>query len=644
LLKVLNSSGATFMQPTPITWRLLLKAGWQGNSNLKAVSTGEALPRELANRLLPMVSELWNLYGPTETTIWSTGCQVQTGAQAINIGKPISNTQVYILDANLQPVPIGVPGELHIGGDGVTKGYLNRSELTEEKFISNPFSSAPNSKLYKTGDLVRFLPNGAIECLGRIDDQVKVRGFRIELGEIEAAIASHPHIQQTVVITREDNPGDKRLVAYAVLHPEQAVTTNTMRQFLKPKLPDYMIPGAFVLLETLPLTPNGKIDRRALPAPKQTRDELEETFVAPRNELELQLAKIWQDVLGIQNIGIHDNFFNLGGQSLLAVRLFAEIHKSFNQKLTLSTILQASTIEQLAKAISQQEYLPDSSYLVPIQPHGSKIPFFCIHGAQGEVLFLKSLANHLSRDQPFYAIRSPGQNGETAPLTCIEEMAKLYIKEIKTIQPQDPYLLGGYSFGGLVAFEMARQFREQGQEVSLLALLDCYAPESLKYLPLHNRFLQHFRNFLSIGPDYLFNKFKTLRTRIMYRLLKDETMKNNYFHHLTSTKYFYNLINEFPNYTVEDLKLWENLYKANLQASSNYIPSVYEGKITIFRVKTDPTKNFYQPVAKCGWSELSNQEIEVYDCTGDHYTFIEEPHVQSLARQLQSCLVSATEL
>jgi amino acid adenylation domain-containing protein len=611
---------------------------------------GEAVnPKQVTiwNRLVGTACQLINTYGPTETTVVATSYKIPhqlDNLSIIPIGRPLPNLQTYILDKNLQPVPVGVPGEIYIGGAGLARGYLNRPELTAEKFVTNPFAQGQKSKLYKTGDLARYLADAKIEYLGRIDNQVKIRGFRIELGEIEATLSLHQNIQQTVVIAKEDNSGDKRLVAYIVTHREQTVTTEEIRGFLKQKLPHYMIPSTFIFIEALPLTPNGKIDHRALPAPEQARSEPEETFVAPRNQLELQLATIWQDVLGIQNIGIHDNFFDLGGQSLLAVRLFAEIHKSFNQKLTLSTILQASTIEQLAKAISQKEYLPDSSYLVPIQPHGSKIPFFCIHGAQGEVLFLKSLANHLSWDQPFYAIRSPGQNGETAPLTCIKEMAKLYIKEIKTIQPQGPYLLGGYSFGGLVAFEMARQFKEQGQEVSLLALLDCYAPESLKYLPLHNRFLQHFRNFLSIGPDYLFNKFKTLRTRIMYRLLKDEAMRNNYFHHLTSTKYFYNLINEFPNYTVEDLKLWENLYKANLQASSNYIPSVYAGKITIFRVKTDPTKNFYQPVAKCGWSELSNQEIEVYDCTGDHYTFIEEPHVQSLAKQLQSCLVSATEL
>jgi thioesterase domain-containing protein/acyl carrier protein len=668
---------------------------------------GEAVnPKQVTiwNRLVG-TCQLINTYGPTETTVVATSYKIPhqlDNVSTIPIGRPLPNLQTYILDQNLQPVPVGVPGEIYIGGAGLARGYLNRPELTAEKFVDNPFAQGQKSKLYKTGDLARYLAalkddakdaslranplglvpypkvyplgqgynmpwhtasrpkglapnvasreasplghNAKIEYLGRIDNQVKISGFRIELSEIEATTTLHQNIYQTVVIAREDNSGDKRLVAYIVPHPEQTVTTEEIRGFLKQKLPQYMIPSTFIFIEALPLTPNGKIDHHALPAPEQARYEPEETFVAPRNQLELQLATIWQDVLGIQNIGIHDNFFDLGGQSLLAVRLFAEIHKSFNQKLTLSTILQASTIEQLAKAISQKEYLPDSSYLVPIQPHGSKIPFFCIHGAQGEVLFLKSLANHLSRDQPFYAIRSPGQNGETAPLTCIKEMAKLYIEKIKTIQPQGPYLLGGYSFGGLVAFEMARQLKEQGQEVSLLVLLDCYAPKSLKYLPVHNRFLQHFRNFLSIGPDYLFNKLKTLRTRIMYRLLKGETMRNNYFHHLTSTKYFYNLINEFPNYTIEDLKLWENLYKANLQASSNYIPSVYAGKITIFRVKTDPTKNFYQPVAKCGWSELSNQEIEVYDCTGDHYTFIEEPHVQSLARQLQSCLVSATEL
>ncbi|MGL5832106.1 MAG: thioesterase domain-containing protein, partial [Waterburya sp.] len=556
----------------------------------------------------------------------------------------------YILDANLMPLPVGVPGELYIGGDCLARGYLNRPELTAERFIPDPFikqveqTEQFEARMYKTGDLACYFADGTVNCLGRLDRQVKIRGFRIEPGEIEAAIALHPHIQQTVVIVREDNPGDQRLVAYIITRPEQTVTTEEIRHFLKPQLPGHMIPGALVILQTFPLTLNGKIDNRALPAPMQVRKaETSATFVAPRDHRELQLTKIWEKVLGVKSISIHDNFFDLGGQSLLAARLFAEVNEIFQRKLTLSTIFQAPTIEQLAKVLSPTEYLSNSSYLVPIQPFGSKVPFFCIHGAQGEVLFLKSLANHLGSDQPFYAIRSPGQNGEIAPLTCIKEMAKLYIEEIKTIQPQGPYLLGGYSFGGLVAFEMAQQLQKQAEEVSLLALLDCYAPGSRRSLTLANISLKHFRNFLAIGPDYVLKKLKTLRTKYLYRLFKGETMRNNYFHHLTSTKYFYNLINEFPNYTVQDLELWENLYKANLQASLNYIPSVYAGKITIFRVVIDPTEDFYRPVANCGWSKLSNQEIELHDCTGDHYSFIEEPHVQGLARQLQTCLISANE-
>ncbi|MFM2313466.1 MAG: hypothetical protein RLZZ04_2742 [Cyanobacteriota bacterium] len=613
---------------------------------------GEALMKDVVDSWLTHAPKirLINEYGPTETVVGCCIYEVKPHehlSDAVPIGRPIANTQLYILDSHLQPVPIGVPGELYIGGAGLARGYLNRPELTQEKFIPNPFDQFSQSKLYKTGDLARYLADGEIDYLGRIDNQVKIRGFRIELGEIEAAIALHPNVQQTVVIAREDNPGDKRLVAYIVPHPEEnpeeKVTTEQIRRFLKPQLPEYMIPAALVVLKTFPLTPNGKINHRVLPAPKQVRDEPESTFVAPRDRLELQLTKIWEDVLGIQGIGIHDNFFDLGGQSLLAARLFAEVNEIFQRKLTLSTIFQASTIEQLAKVLSQAECWSNSSYLVPIKSSGSKVPFFCIHGAQGEVLFLKSLANHLSPDQPFYAIRSPGQNGETAPLTCIKEMAKLYIEEIKTIQSQGPYLLGGYSFGGLVAFEMAQQLQKHGQEVSLLALLDCYAPGSLKSLPLGNIVLQHFRDFLAIGPDYVLKKLKTLRTKYLYRLFKGETMKNNYFHHLTSTKYFYNLVNEFPNYTVQDLELWENLYKANLRASSNYIPSVYAGKITIFQVVIDPAEDFYQAVTSCGWSELSNQEVELYNCTGDHYSFLEEPNVQGLAKQLQACLNSANE-
>ena len=295
LLQAMETYKPTFMQPTPATWRMLLTAGWQGSPNLKMVSTGEALPRNLANQLLPLGKELWNLYGPTETTIWSAGYQIAADNQPITIGYPIANTQIHVLDTNLQPVPIGVPGELHIGGVGLARGYLNRSELTSEKFISNPLSSDPNARLYKTGDLARWLPNGQVECLGRIDYQVKVRGFRIELGEIEANLMQHSAVKEAVAVVREDIPGEKVLVSYFVPASLKAEDNYDLiaqlRQLLKKHLPDFMLPTSFMALDAMPLTPNGKVDRKALPKPDITQ-QLTASYVAPSTDLERQIADI----------------------------------------------------------------------------------------------------------------------------------------------------------------------------------------------------------------------------------------------------------------------------------------------------------------------------------------------------------------
>ncbi|NJL51699.1 MAG: amino acid adenylation domain-containing protein [Hydrococcus sp. SU_1_0] len=457
LLEALNTSGATFMQPTPVTWRLLLEAGWQGSPNLKMISTGEALPRELANRLLPMGAELWNLYGPTETTIWSTACQVEEVNQGIAIGYPIVNTQAYILDPNLQPVPVGVPGELHIGGAGVARGYLDRFELTEQKFIPNPFSAVAESKLYKTGDLARFLPNGQIECLGRIDYQVKVRGFRIELGEIEETMTDCPGVKQAIAIVREDRAIDKTLVGYFVPEVGNGQVAHhqmsALRKFLKARLPDYMVPTQFMILDAMPLTPNGKIDRRALPAPDADHIQLDTEFVLPSNPTEEILATIWADVLGVEQVGIHDNFFELGGHSLLALRLFAKMEQVFGRTFPLATLFEAPTVKDLANIIDQKQSLAAGSCLVPIQPQGSKPPLFLLHARGTSVLVYRNLANYLGTEQPVYGIQPQGLNGEAEILTKLEEMAAYYIQEIKKIQPLGPYLLGGYSFGGDLALK-----------------------------------------------------------------------------------------------------------------------------------------------------------------------------------------------
>ncbi len=327
LLAQLRSSRATVMQATPVTWKLLLEAGWDGNPRLKVLCGGEAFPRELANELVKRANSVWNMYGPTETTIWSATGEVKAGEGPVVIGPPIDNTQFYVLEANGQLVPIGVPGELYIGGDGLARGYFHRAELTAEKFVASQFSGDPNAKLYKTGDLVRRLSDGAIEFLGRLDHQVKLRGFRIELGEIETVLARYPGVREAVVIVREDTAGDKRLVAY-VTSDQQALTVTPVREFLTGKLPNYMLPSAVVRMEAMPLTPNGKIDRKALPTPDIGRPTREKEFVAPRTNEEKLLASIWAEVLHLERVSTHDNLFELGADSLHIFQIAARAGKA----------------------------------------------------------------------------------------------------------------------------------------------------------------------------------------------------------------------------------------------------------------------------------------------------------------------------
>jgi amino acid adenylation domain-containing protein len=351
LLQTLADSQATVMQATPATWRLLLEAGWAGSPQLTVLCGGEALPRELAQPLLARAAAVWNLYGPTETTIWSAVAQVAPGDGPVPIGRPIANTQVYLLDPHLQPVPIGVPGELYIGGHGVARGYLNRPELTAERFIVDPFRDEPQARLYKTGDLARYRPDGTLEFLGRLDQQVKLRGFRIELGEIEAVLTQHTAVRESVVLAREDAPGARGLVAYIVPRQAPPPTTRELRSFLQAKLPNYMVPSTFVMLAALPLTPNGKVDRRALPVPDQERPLLEEAFVAPRTPVEEALAGIWADVLGLTQVGIHDHFLELGGHSLLATQVIARLREAFQVELPLRSLFEAPTVADQAEYI-----------------------------------------------------------------------------------------------------------------------------------------------------------------------------------------------------------------------------------------------------------------------------------------------------
>ena len=385
----LATSGATIMQATPATWRLLIESGWPGDPNLKILCGGEALPRDLAEQLLDRCGELWNMYGPTETTIWSAVHRVATGPGPVPVGRPIANTDIYVLDAQLEPVPIGVAGEVFIGGAGVAQGYWKRPELTAERFVPHPFSEQSEARLYRTGDLGRFLASGELEVLGRLDHQVKLRGFRIELGEIEVGLAAHDQVQEAVVVLAGEGI-DQRLVAYLVPSGDNAPMAKDLRAFLKERLPDYMVPTAYITLPALPMTPNGKIDRKALPTPDGAQSELTGAdYAAPQTPIEQALAAIWSEVLGIEQIGRNDNFFELGGHSFLAVRIFATIEERLGTRLPLATLFERATIGELAGALADSAPSESWSSLVAIQAGDSRPPLFCARPVMAVPLSLR---------------------------------------------------------------------------------------------------------------------------------------------------------------------------------------------------------------------------------------------------------------
>jgi aspartate racemase len=583
---------------------------------------GEASHLDWVKTLVTYSSQcaILNHYGPTEATIGVLTYPVEKDSLPYNcavlpIGRPIANIQTYILDHHRKLVPIGLPGELHIGGAGLARGYLNRSDLTAEKFIKNPFSNDPDDRLYKTGDLVRYLQDGNIEFIGRIDNQVKLRGFRIELGEIEAVLVQHPEVREAVVIIREDHPGDKRLVAYLVPNAQE-VMPSILRHFLKEKLPDYMVPSAFVQMEAMPLTPNGKIDRRALPAPKQTQEN-HESFVAPQDQLEQQLANLWEKVLHVHPIGRHDNFFERGGHSLLAVTLLAQIEKAFGQGLPLITLFQAPTIAQFADILRDEGYKATWRALQAIQPQGSRPPLFFI----GSTDYARAIAPSQGTDQPVYGLNLFGlqpANGTTPSLT-VEWIARQYIQEIQTVQPEGPYYLCGYCGDAKVAFEMALQLQAQKQSVALLAFIDVIW--GISSTQLQNRYVRFWHNLLEFGSSYLFykirEKIKFFQERLFLRLSKLEKEKKRY------------------EQTGEALPLQLQhrlLIKSFFQALAHYVPQPYSGGITLFLSYEWRSKD------SSALANLVTGGVEVHEIAGYHRNLFEEPQVSALGEQIKRCL------
>jgi len=478
LLTTLNTRVRVGLNCVPALWSTLLDAidSKQAITSPHCLSSlflgGEQLDRSLIDRTFDALPdlEIWNLYGPTEATANAIVGKISRG-KPISLGRPVANTKIYILDSHLQPVPVGIPGELHIGGAGLARGYLNCPELTKEKFIPSPFGSSPDERIFKTGDLACYLPNGNIEFLGRIDNQIKIRGFRIEPGEIEAVLNQHPGLRETLVTAREEVPGDKRLVAYIVPNGEPAPTIRELRSFLKQKLPNYMVPSAYVLLHSLPLTLNGKVDRRALPDPGSTEQQEHNEYVAPRDETETVLCKLWGEILKIDRIGVDDDFFAIGGHSLLAAKLFSRLDEHFGRSLPLGVLFSAPTVRSLAEYYRPSVALKKDSVVVALRAGGTLRPVFAVPGVFGNVVGFADLARELGSEQPFYGLQSVGLDGAGAPLDSIEAMAKLYVNEIRSVQPYGPYAIIGACFGATVAYEMARHLLEVGEEVAFLGLL-----------------------------------------------------------------------------------------------------------------------------------------------------------------------------
>jgi amino acid adenylation domain-containing protein len=604
---------------------------------------GEPLALGLVRRTYERrhVRRVFNLYGPSEDTTYSTGVLLDRESDAPPpIGRPVANTQTYLLDGHLLPVPEGTQGLLYIGGEGLARCYFNDARQTAERFIPDPFSAAPGRRLYETGDVASHLPDGNLRFVGRADHQVKVRGFRIELGEIEAALKQHPSVRQAVVSALDDGSGERRLVAHLVFGDARPQAAQDLHDFLRAKLPGYMIPSAFVPLEKLPLTPNGKINRAALPTPERDAAEPDDAATLPRDTLELKLMRIWEELLGRSPIGLRDNFFlDLGGHSILAVRLAARIEKRLGVRLSLSTLIQGPTIEQLALALRREAVAEPATPLVAINPNGSRPPFFCVHPATGNALCYVHLARHLGGEQPFYGLQAAGLDGEAAPLDSVEDMARSYVAALRTVQPSGPYFLGGHSFGGIVAYEMACQLKRSGHEVALLAILDTMAPSHQTGSPPEEEQADDARWLCDIIR--VFERFLNRDLSVNYEELRplgpDEQLS-----------FVLERLKEIDLFSrdagAEQLRGLLQVEKSNIRAVRRYVPQRYPGEITLFRaaeLQQEDSINLPPDTylnRSLGWEALSPEPVVTHTVPGDHITMITEAHASALAAQLRTHL------
>jgi amino acid adenylation domain-containing protein len=640
LRRRLEASQPDVMQATPATWRMLVEAGWVGDGRLDVLCGGEALPRELADALLERARSVWNLYGPTETTIWSAVHRVGPGEGPVPIGLPVANTRFYVLDPHGEPVPRGVAGELCIGGLGVAQGYFGRPDLTAERFRPDPFDGAPGARHYRTGDAARQHADGLFEFLGRFDTQVKIRGFRVELGEIEVTLARHPAVREVAVVVRDDVPGGPTLVAYVVWRDDagDGGDPEALRRFVRERLPEYMVPPFVVALAALPLTPNRKVDRQALPRPAADAAPARAP-APPADALERRLLRVWQDLLGRDEIGVEDDFFALGGHSLLAVRLFTRLADDLGVDLPLATLFEAPTVQRLAAVVRRvrptrgrgRGSLPAT--VVPIRAADGWPPVFWLHTVGGGGLFrYRRLAELLGDEQPSFGLREPDE-----PCADIPSLATAHVAALRTLQPRGPYLLAGFCFGGTLAYEVARQLRQAGERVAFVGLVDSFPPNvplsratGLAWAARLVSRLPDLAAALVAGGPELRRTFARRQLRRLHwlagrllggadrgplRLTLDDVMD----------------MNRYP-------EPFRDIARLHWRAMTEYVPGPCDVPLTLFRpghrpgLPEDPDR---------GWGRLA--PTRVVELPGVHGDLLAESRVALLADRVRACLAAALD-
>lgn len=622
LLQKAIKNNISIIWGTPSIWQILLDSGWENPLNIKILIGGEPVPLALAHKLLSRCNELWNIYGPTETTVCSFLTQITVNDAPITIGKPIANTTVYLLDINKNPVNYGEVGEIVIAGDGVSLGYLNRPELTNERFVPDNFDNESNGKMYLSGDLGKLLHNGQVQCLGRIDNQVKVRGYRIEIGEIENTLQSIKGIKSSVVLANSDI-----LIAFVVSDIEIIQVQDQIKLWkneLAVHLPSFMIPNVFHIIDKIPTTPNGKVDKAKLLEFKSLSDK-KQTLTAPRTKEEKLVAAIWKESLNLKDIDVFSDFFEIGGHSVKAVKVIIDTEKHTGKRFPLSVLFAHSTVEKFAKLLINSEEI-DSSCIVPLKPNGTKVPFFMIHGGGLNVLNYINMSKHFDEDQPFYGIQGVGDNGYDNWYKSIEEMAAHYVEAIVKVNPNGPYAIAGFCVGGFVAFEVVRQLREQGKEVSLIALLDSYADSSY-YCKTYNQ-----------------KKRARQYQRTYKRLIFLKEM-------LTSWKSFKKRFNSKKEYILKrhfeqnnSLSEQEALAQERFAEASGKILNILDEyylkpqniDIEIFRSKNRIDHQFAP--SDLGWKKAALKGVTIHTIPSDNFDIRVAPNDKILARMFQDIL------